>query len=106
MPSPFDGMAGILSGALGGVVTHTPVGGATVEIPAIFREQSIAVPDDSGREILGLLPVLRVTRPLAETISRGDTIVPANGKSYRVVFSQVSGSPASDAFVLFELELT
>jgi hypothetical protein len=103
--SVFDGMAGILAEVFGSKVVHTPAGGGSVQVTAVFREENIAVSDDNGREILGVLPILRVPRPAAGTISRGDVIAPGNGKTYRVVAPQISGSPASDAFTVFELEL-
>lgn len=99
-------MAGILTAVLGETVDHVPrASGVVSKIPAIFREQAIAVPDDNGREIVAVLPVLSVNQPLAASVLAGDTIRPGNGKSYRVIAPRVSDSPASDALVTFEMEL-
>ncbi|WP_243612933.1 head-tail joining protein [Shimia aestuarii] len=104
MTSVFDGMAGALNATFGALVQHTPSGGEAVEIRAIFREQPIEVPDEDGRNILTVAPVLRVQRPVADGVSRDDVIEPGDGESYRVLNALTSGSPAADAFVLFQLE--
>ncbi len=98
-------MAGVLGAVLGSSVIWTPAGGPATAIAAVFRETPVAEPDDEGREILVTMPVLKVQRPAADGIGRGDIIAPDNGKTYRILNRHPSGSPASDAFVLFELEI-
>ena len=49
-------------------------------------------------------PTLEVQKPTADDIARGDEIAPDDGNTYLVVARQHGGSPAGDAFVLFELE--
>jgi len=102
--SIFDGMAGILNGVFGDPVTHTPAGGAGTTIQAVFREGPVQVLDDDSRVILSVTPTLKVQRPVDEALSRRDLIQPGNGKTYQIVNDQPNGSPASDAFVFFELE--
>lgn len=104
--SIFDGLSGLLADTFGGPVEHFVSGSSTpVLITGVFRNRPIAVPDDEGREVLVEVPMLKVRQPVAATIARGDRIVPANGKTYRVVTDHDSGSPAEDAFVNFALEL-
>lgn len=98
-------MAGVLGAVLGTSVSWTPHGGSATDIDAIFREDPVAEADDQGREILVTMPSLRVQRPAAVAIARGDIVEPGNGKTYRILNKHPSGSPASDAFVLFELEI-
>lgn len=102
--SVFDGLAGVLNGMFGATVSHTPQGQAAVDIEAVFREEPIAVTDDDGRDVLIVAPTLRVQKPTADTIAAKDTIAPGNGRTYRVVNRHPNGSPAADAFVIFELE--
>ena len=102
--SIFDGVASLLNDALGGYVTHVPEGEASRVIWGVFRKDPISLPDDEGREILVLAPTLRVPAAAGESIQRGDVIIPQDGAQYQVMNSQPSGSPATDAFILFELE--
>lgn len=104
MTTLFNGLAGILNDVFGGPVSHRPQGGAAVAIQAVFREEPISVQDEDGAEVLIVAPTLQVQKPVAETITRKDLIVPGNGKSYRVMNRHPNGSPAADAFVVFELE--
>lgn len=102
--SIFDGMAGALNGVFGASVTVTPEGEAAVEIQGVFRENPVTVPDSDGREVLSVLPVLSVPRDVAEMLATGTTVNPGNGRTYRVVNSLPSGSPAGDGFNNYELE--
>ncbi|MBS8228410.1 hypothetical protein DYI42_19470 [Vannielia litorea] len=101
-------MAGLLSGVFGGVVTHTPDGGAgmATEIEGVFREDPVDLPgEDNLGELRWITPTLAVTEPVALTLEEGDVIEPGNGKSYRVQpGAQPSGSPAADRFWTFPLE--
>lgn len=98
-------MAGLLNEILGAPVTWTPSGGSATALQAVFREEPVRVPDEDGSETLLVMPILRVQRPAADAIARGDLIAPGTGKTYRIEARHPSGSPASDAFVIFELEL-
>jgi hypothetical protein len=100
----FDGLARVLNRTLGAPVTHTPDGGEAREIRAIFRQEPVGVPDDDGREILTFAPIISVQKAEAGDIARGDKITLADGREWRVVNSQINGSPAADAFTIFELE--
>ncbi|MEC7763381.1 MAG: hypothetical protein VX874_15875 [Pseudomonadota bacterium] len=102
--SIFDGMAGVLNGVFGAPVTVTPEGEAAVEIRGVFRENPVTVPDADGREVLSVLPVLSVPRNVAETLASGTVVNPGNGRTYSVVNSLPSGSPAGDGFINYELE--
>lgn len=104
MTGIFDGMAGVLNGVFGAPVAHLPVVGAPVTMRGIFREQPIEVADEDGRAILIIAPTLRVRKADAATIATRDEIEPGNGKTYTVENRHPSGSPANDAFVIFELE--
>jgi len=104
MSAIFDGMATVLNDVFGAVVTWTPSGGEAVEITGRFRAEPVRVADEDGREFLMTAPSLRVTRPAADDLAEGDEIAPGNGKTYRILNSHPSGSPAVDAFVIFELE--
>lgn len=104
MTSYFDGLAGLLTGVFGGSVSHTPPGGSAVVIDAVFREEPVTVPGDDGRDVLILSPTLKVPADHAAGIVRGSGIAPGNGKTYEVLNGQPGGSPAADAFIIFELE--
>jgi hypothetical protein len=102
--SLFDGMAGILNDVFGAPVTHTPAGGSPVTLQAIFRREPITTVDREGFEALVVSPTLQVPLPQANDVQRGDTVVPGDGQPYRIINRHPSGSPAGDAFVVFELE--
>ncbi len=105
MTGIFDGLAGLLSDVFGGPVTHTPAGGADRAICGIFRAGPVDLVGDDGRTVLDVAPTLRVTSPTGTSIAVGDTIRPAGGALYRVLNRVPGGSPASDAFIVFDLEL-
>lgn len=109
MTGIFDGLAGICESVFGGVVTHIPDGGAGIptEIMGAFRETPVDLPGADDMGALRWVEVsLAVREPVALTLVEGDTIEPGNGKSYRVKpGAQPSGSPASDRFWNFSLEL-
>lgn len=105
MAGIFDGITGLLVGVFGGSVTWTPTGGSATEIDAVFREEPVRVPDEDGGEILIEFPTLRVQKPVANGLARGDLIAPGNGKTYTIGAPHGTGSPAADAFVVFELEV-
>lgn len=105
MTSIFDGMAGALNGVFGAPVLYLPRRGISRNVQSMFREEPVRVSDPDGAEIVTIMPLWRVPATLACDIARGDEIMPGNGKRYVIVNRQASGSPASDAFVVFELEL-
>lgn len=104
MTSIFDGMAGILNQVFGAPVAWTPSGGSTSTIRGVFRDTPVRVPTEDGGEVVTVTPTIEVQKPAADQIRRGDTIIPGNGKSYTVLAPFAKGSPAGDAFVIFELE--
>jgi hypothetical protein len=104
MTSIFDGRAGYLNDVFGGPVTHIPVIGLSRILQGRFRREPVTVDDGDGGSLLFERPSLAVQKADAATISNNDLIQPADGKTYRVMNRHPSGSPASDAFVYFELE--
>lgn len=104
MTTLFDGVAGLLTDVFGGSVTHRPAQGGEFIRHWIFRAPPVEVLGDDGHPVLDVLPILRVPGPAAMSVSIGDRVLPGNGKIYAVINRQPSGSPASDAFVVFELE--
>lgn len=104
MTSVFDGMAGIINGVLGDTVTVLPAVGSSFDLAGIFREEPIEVLEADGRGVLIMSPTLSVQKPLSASLAKGDVIQPSDGRQFKVVNRQSNGSPASDAFVIFELE--
>lgn len=107
MTGVFDGMAGVLSDVLGAPVTIQPIKtGGFSTVQAIFRKDPIEVPSEDGEPVLMLSPTLKVRRDLVPAIERGDLVEPTltPGVQYRVVNTLPTGSPASDGFILCELE--
>ena len=103
--SLFDGMASALNDTFGAGVVITPLaGGSPVSLKAMFRAEPVTLSGEHGQDILGVLPTLRVPATLAAMITTGDQVEPGNGKTYRIVNRLPSGSPATDAFQVFELE--
>ena len=103
MSSIFDGMAPLLNDIFGSAVTWTPAGGVATTITARFREEPVRVLDEDGREILMTAPSLRLPKSEAASVALGDRIAPGNGRTYEVLNRHPSGSPAEDAFEIFEL---
>ncbi|VDC31418.1 head-tail joining protein [Pseudogemmobacter humi] len=105
MTGLFDGVAGLLNDVFGGSVTHRPKVGLDRIRHWIFRAPPVEVEGEDGHSVLDVAPFLKVPRPDASSVSIGDLILPGNGNTYKVVNLQPSGSPAADAFVVFDLEL-
>ena len=106
MSDVFNGMAGLLNDIFGKPVDVTPAaGGETRTIQAVFRREPIEVAGEEGFPVLILSPTLKV--PATEILKRGDTVEPsiAPGTRYEIMNGERSVSPASDAFVYYELEL-
>lgn len=104
MTSIFDGMAGVLNSVFGAPVWYLPQSGGGWHVHSVFREEPVEVNDAEGAAILILAPTWKVPANLATAIARGDMIEPGNGKRYTVVNRLPGGSPAVDAYVMFELE--
>ena len=103
--SVFDGMAGVINRAIGAPVTHVAQAtGVSTDLQGILREAPYDLTDQDGREVRVLVSTLRLTAQDAAAIFRGDTIRTADARVFRVSNRQPGGSPASDAFVIFELE--
>lgn len=105
MTSLFDGVAGLLNDVFGGPVMHVPKAGPSVSRHWIFREPQAEVEGEDGHVALDIAPHLRVPQTEAALVSIGDQVMPGNGKTYRIFNRWPSGSPASDAFVIFGLEV-
>jgi len=108
MTSIFDGLTGILTGVLGDPgITWLPVGHDAVVVESIFRLSPVEVGGADGEPVMAMTPVWRVPFDPAwpREPKRGDIIQPGDGKSYRILWKQPSGSPAADHFLLFGLEL-
>lgn len=97
-------MSSAVNRALGDSVKTYPAGGAEVVIRGIFREEPVEVLDSDGNPVLTIGPSLQIQKPDIGALIRDDVIDPDNSKTYRVTTSWPSGSPASDAFVVFDLE--
>lgn len=104
MTSVFDGLAGITNRVFGADVVHIPVGQTARTITGIFRSEPIEEDQGDSRSILILAPTVSVQAADAIDINEDDEIQPFDGNRYRVVNSIANGSPAADAFVIFELE--
>ncbi|WP_226628419.1 hypothetical protein [Alloyangia pacifica] len=105
MTSVFAGMTGILDAVLGDSVTVQPKGGAERAEQAVFREGPVLVLGRDGQEVTTVLPTLSGDRLKLQDLMRGSTVKPGNGKTYRVLSSMPSGSPADDARLTLKLEM-
>ncbi|WP_353472328.1 hypothetical protein PVT71_13630 [Salipiger sp. H15] len=105
MPSVFAGMTGILDAVLGDAVTVQPKGGAERTERAVFREGPVLVLGQNGQEVPTVLPTLSGDRRALADLVRGSRVAPGNGKTYRVLSSLPSGSPAEDSRLTLELEM-
>jgi len=102
--SIFDGMAGVLNDVFGAPVLFLPRTGGEQQIKSVFREEPVTVTGEDGREVLIVAPTWKVPSTAGVDIVREDCIEPGNGKRYRILNRIHSGSPASDRFVIYELE--
>lgn len=105
MTRVFDGMAGVINRTLGGSVTVDPAGTAT-QIQAMFRRESVVVLndyDDGG--VQDYVPRLHVQIADLGFLSRGTIIDPGDGHTYVVLKNEHHPSPASDRFVVFDLQI-
>lgn len=104
--SVFDGMAGLLNDVLGGPVTFVDSAtNAQVTVTAVFREEPIEVAGENGGLVLIEQPSVRVPQTLAPGLKRGDRVILGDGRQFKIESKIVSGSPASDRFMICTLEL-
>lgn len=104
MSSLFDGMGALISATFGATVTVTPVGGPPRMVDAVFREGPITVLSQDGVEVTTVIPTLVGEGRLFDDLVPDGVVDPGNGKTYRCIFSQPSGSPAVDALITIQLE--
>lgn len=97
-------MASILADVLGAPVRYEPSIGIPRDIVSVFREDPLEAIDQDGHPVLIVSPTWRVQRHLVPEIAREDRIAPGNGRIYRVLNHDPSGSPAADAMLICELE--
>lgn len=101
----FDGNAGLLNDLFGDPVEVQFENGAEDTIQGVFRREPTEVVGEDGFPVLTFSPTLKV--PETVTLARGDVVVPsiAKGVRYVVMNDEASPSPASDRFVIYELEV-
>lgn len=105
MTSLFDGVAGILNDTFGASVRFAPQSGAIQDVHSVFRRGPIEVEGEDGTAVLIEAPTWRVPKgSLSPMPQRGDQITPSDGRIYAIVNEHSTGSPASDAFVIYVLE--
>lgn len=104
--SVFNGMTGVLTAVFGASGTITPPSGAPVTITAIVREVQDFVSD--GDQRLHRLPMylLHVRKPVPAALVRGATVSGfGRTEQFKVLDVYPDRSPASDAFMIAELEV-
>lgn len=100
---PFDGLAGTLNALLGDPVIHTSRAGVARSVQAVVRRVPVEVMPEDGGAILQAAPQMRLPAALAAGIVKGDRIEDGT-HVYRVLNRLPTKSPATDRFVVFELE--
>ena len=103
MTSVFDGMAGVLAATLGAPVVISGSFSGTAQ--AVFREMPYEQEMADGRVSVVVTPTLRLSRAIA-TLVKGDVVAPSEtpGRTFTVLQSFPSGSPAADATITYTLE--
>lgn len=103
MTSIFDGVASVIGSVLGAEVICIPRGGLAVSVEgAIFREEPLTLTNAEGFDSLVEAPTLRLSRAVM-ALAKGDE-VRVGARVFRVRNKIGTGSPAADAFVVYELE--
>lgn len=105
MTGVFDGMAGVLNDVFGAPVTYLPSSGPTQLVQSVFREEPITVAGPDGNDVLIEAPTWKVPRSVLAPLPRGAQIQLPDGRLFRVLNRIGTGSPASDAFIVYEMEL-
>lgn len=102
--SLFDGMSGLLNDTFGGPVLCWTEWGQEYAIQAVFRRDPVEVETDDGTVVLISQPTLKVPQSLAGDLARG-ILIEAEKEKFRIVNRHLlRASPASDRFLVFELE--
>ncbi|NEX45188.1 head-tail joining protein [Pseudotabrizicola algicola] len=104
MTRVFDGMAGVLNSVFGAPVMYLPQVGLPRAIQSVFREAPITVSGPDGGDVLIVAPTWQVPRNLLNDVKRNDQIEVSGGRLFRVLNQIGTGSPAGDAFIVYELE--
>lgn len=105
MASPFAGMTGVLGAIFGAPVTCTKRGQSPVAVQAIFREEPILLSGEDGRDIWTNTATLKLRRDLL-LLERGDQVTVPDGRVFKIKNGIPSGSPAADAHMIYELEVS
>lgn len=107
MTALFDGVPGLLAGVFGAPsIIWRPDGLSPITVTSVFRILPIEVSDDTGEAVQVMAPVWRVPRDPSwpRAPRRGDLIELADGRVFRLMAAQPSGSPAVDHFLHFRCE--
>lgn len=104
MTALFDGVASLMTGVFGRAIVYHPAKGSSRPVESIFREVPIDVVGADGQEVRIVAPTWRVQRDLAPEVRRGDRITVPDGRTLAVMVVHPTGSPASDAFLVCELQ--
>lgn len=105
MTALFDGVSGLLSDVFGASVTYLPASGDPIAVGSIFREAPIEVMGADGAPILITDPTWKLERgKISPDPARGDRIRTGDGRLWLIQSRHVTGSPASDRFLLYQLE--
>lgn len=105
MSGVFRGMAGALNVMFGATVLYIPLTGGPRTIKSVFRETPITISGPDGGDVLIVAPTWRVPKNLLSNAVRFDQIELADGRRFKVLNQLPSGSPATDAFILYEMEM-
>lgn len=105
MTSIFDGLAGVLNDTFGAPVTVWDSASIARTVQAVFRYEPVEEYGEDNTPSLIDQPVLDVPKHLAGGIEYGTRVQTSDGARFTVVNNQrAQPSPASDAFVRFQLE--
>jgi len=102
----FDGMAGILNDVFGDPVVVTPPFGPPVTLQGMFRDSPVEDPAALGRPYGVDVFTVQLQKPLPAQVVRDARIEPSirPGEAFRVLGIFSDRSPATDAFVIVEVE--
>jgi len=103
MTDVFRGVAGALNRVFGAPLRYVPQGGSHQNIHSVFRETPIVVAADDGSDVLMTAPTWRVPKNMVSDVQTGDQVQAPDGRWFSIVNEIGTGSPADDAFLVFEL---